>query len=116
MRALLTVAAFLALATPASARPPLTQARADKEAASYAADQTQAAEWAEWADEADDEFPAPTSADLDPCDLVSSRRAECDGTFTYTDGNQCDFLIVVRTTRRDRLTSDLELTYCDGDE
>jgi hypothetical protein len=44
-----------------------------------------------------------TNVELDPCDRVARHRAECDFTWTMTDGDRCDDYIMVRTTRRGRL-------------
>jgi hypothetical protein len=95
----------LALVTPAQARAPLTQERADDEAAAFVNDQAEL--------DLDAGDATITRSDLDSCEVLSSRRAECDGTFTYSDGSECDFVVTVRTTRRDRLNTDIEFVWCD---
>lgn len=110
MKIALAIAVALVLAAPAQARAPLTQARADNAAEAFVNDQV------EDLDVALGDDATIARADLDPCEVLSSRRAECDGTFTYSDGVACDFFLTVRTTRRDRLTTDSEITWCDDDE
>jgi hypothetical protein len=101
--------ALLLLAAPASARTPLTQDRADRAAATAARqDAAVVKELAVFDD------PIVATTDLDPCDLLGSFRGECEGTFTYTDGVQCDFTVEIRITRRDKLGTNLEYTYCDN--
>lgn len=108
MKIALAVVLAVALAAPAQARAPLTQASADQEVANFVADQLDGLYV--------DGDPAVTQAETDPCEILSSRRAECDGTFTYSNGDECDFFVTVRTTRRGHVTSDSEITWCDGDD
>jgi hypothetical protein len=44
-----------------------------------------------------------TSFDLSPCDRDGRRRAECDVTYTLSDGEECDDTITVRLGSRNRV-------------
>lgn len=102
------VVAFAAASANAATRTQLTQNRADRAALEdvrYQVDNGQAM--------TDADVAYATSFELDPCELMGPRRAECDGTLYYSDGDACDFVYEVRVTRRGRLTGELMIEVCD---
>lgn len=51
--------------------------------------------------------------ELDDCD-VTGRKAECDATVFWSDGDACDLTVYERTTRRNKLTTYHEGMICDS--
>jgi hypothetical protein len=103
---------LLAAPTTAHAASRLTQDRADAAAAEEIAVNIQAGV----EDGPDDESVPMTAADLDPCEITGTRRADCAATFYFSDGDACDALLEVRVTRRGRVTVQTSIEYCDSDD
>lgn len=94
-------------ATAEAKRPALTLERADRVAA------LEARETMLWTHPGDEEcwpedepcepLPIIVRYELDPCDRVSASRAECDLTYIWSDGEECDDILTITTSRRNRL-------------
>lgn len=100
--------AALAFPVAADARPRLTEQRATIEAR-----QIIEAEIAYSQEDNEADNPPFASYELDPCESLSQRRAECDATLYLTTGAACDALVEVVMTRRGRVAAEITTTVCD---
>jgi hypothetical protein len=130
-----TVLLLLIAPSAAQARPSLSLDRADRAADREARamvrdwardydpvyDPTSAQYNPEWAADSDDNGKPYVSYyiasyDLDPCERISATWAECAVTYNMNDGDMCDEIIDVRTTRRNRLLLMSGGLTCDRDD
>ena len=104
-RLLITLAAIGAVALPTAGAE--AASRLSLRVANKAAQKEAAVVQKDYTDDADTTI---DSFDLSPCDRDSRRKAECDVTYTLSDGSECDDTITVRVGARSRVkvTSDSE--------
>lgn len=101
------IALSAVFAAPAHAAP-LTQNAADR-----AANRAMTHDVTEWNAEAD--LYTITHAEIDPCEVLTARRAECAFTYTYEDGDVCDGIATLERGRRGKLGARFVITVCDSD-
>jgi len=103
-RLLITLAAIGAVALPTAGAE--AASRLSLHVANKAAQKEAAVVQKDYTDDSDTTI---TSFDLSPCDRDSRRKAECDVTYTLSDGSECDDTITVRLAgHRVKTVSDSE--------
>lgn len=124
--ALIAAALLVAPAGAGAAGPALTLERADRAATRYL--QAEVRWWnheaeldrQDWEAEGQpaswEHATTVTRWELDPCERVRRRRAECDYTWWTDDGERCDYLLEMTTTRRNRIAYLDDFEACDGDD